>query len=196
MLSKAGNFNMTTRSAAAQRVGFATPRIQPNLMQTIESNFGGRPPVPANISPAVMQNLSSAFTKGSPATASKLKNPNLIQLSPNRGIQFGRKPLQMQSEAAMIHPTFNNPMYGEYGDIADSNPTSTLIANQRLTVRQRLSAFIDRRKTAVQNNAVTFFNPAFQMPEGEFSGNEAPTTSNAFAQFKGKFSPKTMICTI
>src|SRR5271156_6725983 len=81
MLSKAGNFNMTTRSAAAQRVGFATPRIQPNLMQTIESNFGGRPPVPANISPAVMQNLSSAYTEGSPATPSKLPNPNLIQLS-------------------------------------------------------------------------------------------------------------------
>src|SRR5271156_5282885 len=93
----------------------------------------------------------------------------------------------MQSEAAMIHPTFKNPMYGEYGDKADGNPTSTLIANQRLTVRQRLSAFIDRRKTAVQNNAVTFFNPAFQMPEG---GNEAPTTSSAFAQFRGKFSPK------
>ena len=183
MLSKAGNFNMTTRSAAAQRVGFATPRIQPNLMQTVETNFGGRPPVPANISPAVMQNLSSAFTEGSSATPPKLPNPNLVQLSSNRGLQFGRtKP----SEVTMIHPgtsymsKFNNPMYGDIGDIADNNP--------KQTVRQRLSAFIDRRKTAaVQNNTVTFFNPAFQMPEG---GNEAPTTSSAFAQFKGKFSPK------
>src|SRR5271156_412081 len=61
---------------------------------------------------------------------------------------------------------------------------------QQLTVRQRFSALIDRRKTVVQSNAVTFFNPAFQMPEGEFSGNEAPTTSSAFAQFKGKFSLK------
>src|SRR5271156_1045358 len=173
---------MTTRSAAAQRVGFATSRIQPNLMQTIQSNFGGRPPVPANISPAVMQNLSSAFTEGSPATPPKLPNPNLIQLSPNTGLQFGRA---RPSEANMIHTgtsymsKFNNPMYGDIGDIADNNP--------KQTVRQRLSAFIDRRKTAVQNNAVTFFNPAFQMPEGD---NEAPTTSSAFAQFKGKFSPK------
>src|SRR5271156_4158922 len=103
----------------------------------------------------------------------------------------------MQSEAAMIHPTFKNPMYGEYGDIVDSNPTSTLIANQRLTVRQKLSAFIDRRKTAVQNNAVTFFNPAFRMPEGEFSGNEAPTTSSAFAQFKEKLpNPKQSLTTV
>ena len=65
-------------------------------------------------------------------------------------------------------------MYAEYGDIPDSNHTSTLIANQKLTVRQKLSAFIDRRKAAVQNiNAVSFFNPAFQMSEGEFvGGNE------------------------
>jgi hypothetical protein len=179
MFAKPGNINigMTTRAQSQAGLGFAS-RVTPNLMQTMETNFGsggGGAAMSRNISNS---NLSSPV-KNQP-------KPNLMTASPNTTIQFGRSYATRMSmnnfdesgdlaNSANAIPSrtgfvtrFTNPIYDARGggmvDIDLGNPvaSSSIEAsvafinsvNQKLTMRQRIGSFINKEQTKTAAAAV------------------------------------------